>query len=395
MRLFYLFILTALALLGCTRPKTPQLTPWGTPVGGGEGQDSTAFDIGDIQSGGEMIMLTVSGPDTYYEYRGHKLGTQYLLCERFAQKLGVSLRVEVCKDTAEMVKRLNDGDADIIACQIKKSTRGVRFCGYAVDSLNTSWAVSAANEELADSVSRWFRPEMVAQIRRDERRLFSTQSIHRHTYAPMLNAAGGIISQYDPLFKRYAATAQCDWRLLAAQCYQESTFDPKAYSWAGACGLMQIMPATAAQVGLPHEQIFEPEPNISAAARYLRKLNGIFPEIRNRAERQKFVLGSYNGGHFHIRDAMALARKYGKNPYSWNDVAEFVLKLSQPQYYNDPVVKYGYMRGYETVGYVERILDRWAQYCGRARSGGPSAVESIGTDNAMPQKAHRRNRFRL
>lgn len=382
-------------LLGCTQPKTPQLTPWGTPVGGDAGQDSTAFDMIDIQAGGEMIMLTVSGPDTYYEYRGCKLGTQYLLCERFAQKLGVSLRVEVCKDTAEMVRKLNDGDADIIACQIKKSTRGVRFCGYSVDSLNTSWAVNAGNEELADSISRWFRPEMVAQIRREQQRMFSTQSIHRRTYAPMLNAAGGIISQYDHLFKRYAAVAQCDWRLLAAQCYQESTFDPKAYSWAGACGLMQIMPATASLVGLPHEQIFEPEPNIFAAARYLRKLNGYFPEIRNRIERQKFVLGSYNGGHFHIRDAMALARKNGKNPYSWNDVSEFVLKLSQPQYYNDPVVKYGYMRGHETVGYVERILDRWAQYSGRARSAAMPAAAGIGTDNAMPQKAHRRNRFHL
>lgn len=76
-------------------------------------------------------------------------------------------------------------------------------------------------------------------------------------------------------------------------------------------------------------------------------------------------------------------------------MSDFVLKLSQPQYYNDLVVKYGYMRGYETVGYVERILDRWAQYCGRARSGGQPAAAGIGTDNAMPQKAHRRNRFHL
>ena len=40
-----------------------------------------------------------------------------------------------------------------------------------------------------------------------------------------------------------------------------------------------------------------------------------------------FTLAGYNGGAFHIRDAMALAKKNGKDPYRWADVSEFVLKL--------------------------------------------------------------------
>ena len=68
--------------------------------------------------------------------------------------------------------------------------------------------------------------------------------------------------------------AGMDWVMMAAQCYQESCFDPKAHSWAGACGLMQIMPATADHLALPRGQMYEPETNIAAAARYMRVFQG-------------------------------------------------------------------------------------------------------------------------
>lgn len=94
-----------------------------------------------------------------------------------------------------------------------------------------------------------------------------------------------------------------------------------------------------------------------------------------------------------MRDAMALARKYGRNPRRWADVSEFILKLSQPQYYTDPVVRSGYMRGSETVDYVMRIRNRWAQYRGAAGpgrvSGGGSFDGSIGSfgSSITPQRA--------
>lgn len=87
----------------------------------------------------------------------------------------------------------------------------------------------------------------------------------------MLDKGKGIISKYDSYFKMYSGVAIMDWRLMAAQCYQESCFDPDAQSWAGACGLMQIMPSTAAHLGLPMEMIHKPEENIAAAAKYLRE----------------------------------------------------------------------------------------------------------------------------
>lgn len=398
MRFRYLYVLFyILCIMGCTEKKSQEFTPWGTPLDQEQTPINKNFSLSDIQESGELIMLTMSGPDTYFDYHGMGMGTQYLICEKYAQHLGVSLRVETCKTKAEMLKRLDNGDADIIVYQMPKNEKGTLPCGYAVDSLNTAWAVNTQSAELADSINSWYDPKIVASIRREEQLRYSIQSIHRRTYAPMLNAKAGVISKYDMLFMRYAPMARWDWRLLAAQCYQESCFDPKAYSWAGARGLMQIMPATAAQIGLPESKMYDPEENIYAAVRYIIKLTSHFQDIRDPRERQLFVLGSYNGGFFHIRDAMALAKKNGKNQYRWDDVAEYVLKLSTPQYYNDPVVKYGYMRGQETYTYVNRIRDRWAQYRGVARGsiGAPGIGLGFTPGGDEPHKAHKKHRFKL
>uniref|UniRef100_UPI003FEE749C transglycosylase SLT domain-containing protein n=1 Tax=Prevotella sp. TaxID=59823 RepID=UPI003FEE749C len=150
-----------------------------------------------------------------------------------------------------------------------------------------------------------------------------------------------------------------------------------------------------AELGVAQADIYEPEPNIHAAARYIAKLNGLFQDIRNPQQRQLFVLASYNGGHFHIRDAMALAKKNGRDPHQWNDVAEYVLKLETPQFYRDPIVKYGYMRGSETVNYVARIYDRWMKYRGVARGHIPNTGNATTPDMYMPQKAQKKRKFKL
>jgi len=60
---------------------------------------------------------------------------------------------------------------------------------------------------------------------------------------------------------------------------------------------------------------------------------------------------------------MALARKNGMDPEKWDgNVAVWMLKKSEPQYYNDSVVKNGYFRGTESVAFVSDILDRYHHY---------------------------------
>lgn len=233
----YLFVFVAgFMLLGCSSKKEqPELTPWGTPVGEVEVSDEPApqsqgkgLSLDDIVSGGELIMLTVNGPTTYYDYHGHGMGLQYLLCEKFAQQIGVSLRVEECKDTAEMVSKLQKGEGDLIAVPLArvKAKGGLLFCG--VKSDDEQWSVAAGNKSLADTLNSWFKPKMIAEVKQEESFLLSSRSISRHVYSPFLNRSKGVISKYDRLFQMYAGAARMDWRLMAAQCYQESCFDPNA-----------------------------------------------------------------------------------------------------------------------------------------------------------------------
>ena len=152
---------------------------------------------------------------------------------------------------------------------------------------------------------------------------------------------------------------------------------------------MQIMPATAASLGLSMDDIHKPEPNIEAATRLIRQLTANFSGIPSATERQKFVLAAYNAGEGHVRDAMALTAKFGGRTDHWADVAQNMMLLKQPEYYRDPVVKHGYMRSDETVQYVERILQRYEQYGGaRYHPSGSS------TSPVAPRKAQHNHRFK-
>jgi membrane-bound lytic murein transglycosylase F len=272
-----------------------------------------------------------------------------MLAQKLADTLGVRLRVELCRDTLEVQRKLKLGDGDLSV-------------SLTVDGNHALWAVAPGKPLLSQKVRQWYQPPMLLRVRQEEDFLLSSRSVRRHVFSPMLDRRGGIISRWDGLFIKYSKPLRWDWRLMAAQCYQESTFDPNARSWAGACGLMQIMPSTADQIGLERSRIMQPEDNVAAAARLLGQLEGKFSDVSPRTNRLPFVLAAYNGGYHHVRDAMALARKHGRNSESWEEVKTYILALQQPQYYNDSVVQYGYLRGSETAAYVDDILARWRQY---------------------------------
>ena len=338
------------------------------------------YDLADIQASGELIAVTLSGPDTYYEYRGQGFGLQFDMAEAFASSVGVRLRMEMAPDTAALLSRLLSGEADLIALEFDSLPERAT-----ITRLRSRWLVRQESGNLAAAADRWWRDDMRQRFAQAERqRRQGTTRVRRRPRPQMLSPHGGVISSYDALFRRHATTIGWDWRLLAAQCYQESAFDPDAVSWAGAQGLMQIMPATADHLGLPRASICNPERNIEAATRYLRELTSLFDDIRDPRERINFVLAAYNGGHGHVRDAMALAQKYGRNPQRWEDVDRFILALANPAYYRDPVVHFGFLRGSETSGYVRRIRERWNIYRGAARP----------TPNAQPDRQSTRVRPR-
>ena len=134
-------------------------------------------------------------------------------------------------------------------------------------------------------------------------------------------------------------------------------------SWAGARGLMQLMPATARNLGVPPGKEADPEESIKAGVKYIERLQKTFSKVKDEEERVKFVLAAYNAGVGHVTDAMALAEKYGKNPYRWDhQVDHYLLLKSNEEYYQDPVCKNGYFRGIETYNFVRSVLERAALY---------------------------------
>jgi len=182
----------------------------------------------------------------------------------------------------------------------------------------------------------------------------------QRTKSEYLTGETGTLSAYDPWFRQYASVPGWDWRLVAAQAYQESHFNPRARSWAGAIGLMQIMPMTARQMRINPA---DPRQSIEGACRYLWQLDDIWrTSIDSESERIKFILGSYNVGLGHVQDAVRLAEKHGDNPRAWDDVGYWLIRKSSRAVYNDPVVKHGFARGTEPVAYVDAILSQFANY---------------------------------
>ena len=226
----------------------------------------------------------------------------------------------------------------------------------------SSWAVRQTSPQLKEVVNQWHDTNVTSPAYRASTKRYFENS-KRIPHGSILSVKDGKISHFDHLFKKYAEEIGWDWRLLASLAFTESNFDTTAVSWAGAKGLMQLMPRTARAMGVPEGKEQNPEESVKAAAKYLKLTARSFSKIEDPNERIKFVLAAYNGGMGHVFDAMALAEKYGKNKYVWdNNVADFILLKSNEEYFNDPVCRNGYFRGIETFNFVKEILARAEVY---------------------------------
>lgn len=235
----------------------------------------------------------------------------------------------------------------------------------------SSWAVRKNAPVLADSLNAWF-----AQANAEPTYLRITKRYFEETKGylwkdrplPATILGPGLISPYDAYFKKYGKEFGLDWRLVAAVAYQESSFDNEGESWAGAVGIMGLMPSTAASLGVQGDDIYDPEMNIKVGAQYLARLITAFSSVDDYTERTKMALAAYNGGIGHIYDARALAEKYNANPEVWEGNVEKYVQLKRfEQYYEDPVSKAGYFRGDETIRYVTEVMNRWQAYKEKVR----------------------------
>lgn len=118
-------------------------------------------------------------------------------------------------------------------------------------------------------------------------------------------------SRFTPLIKRVAEQTSLRPALLHAVIRAESAYNPKAISSAGAVGLMQLMPATAAQYGV--KDLTNPDENVRAGSLYLKKQLEHFKDL-------SLALAAYNAGGNAVR-------RYGNTIPPFPETQRYVRKV--------------------------------------------------------------------
>lgn len=167
----------------------------------------------------------------------------------------------------------------------------------------------------------------------------------------------GIISPYDDLIKQTADSADIDWLLVASIVAQETKFNPQSKSWAGAVGLMQVLPRYSEVSN--EELLYNEEINVKEGISILKEHLQHYSYMDS-TNQWSFALAAYNAGQGHVADARRLAIDHNKNPNEWENVADALLKLMHRKYYKD--ARYGFCRGIETVRYVREVKNRYQTY---------------------------------
>lgn len=272
-------------------------------------------------------------------------------------------------ETEAIIKKVADGEADFTVAEediaLVNSTYYPNLDVKTAVSFPTqiAWGVRKNAPDLLDTLNSW-----IMEMRRDpdyytiyNKYFKSRKTSLKRTRSEYFSLGGGKLSPYDSLIKLYASELDWDWRLLAAQVFKESKFDPEAESWAGAIGLLQLLPTTAEEHNV--RDLTDPVQNLYAGTKHLQWLQEYFqPVVRDSTERVKFILAAYNVGHGHVMDAIKLTEKFAGDGQKWEDVKAFLLKKSSSQYFNDPVVRFGYCRGIEPVTYVATIYSIYENY---------------------------------
>jgi membrane-bound lytic murein transglycosylase MltF len=150
-------------------------------------------------------------------------------------------------------------------------------------------------------------------------------------------------------FERYAAAYRLDWLLLVAQGYQESGLNQQARSGAGALGIMQVLPSTAAGRPIYIKDISTVDNNVHAGVKYMRWLvDQYFTDAEmDTLNQQLFALAAYNCGPGRTAQLRQMAKAKGLDPNKWFDNVEIIAAREI---------------GRETVQYVSNIYKFYASY---------------------------------
>lgn len=151
------------------------------------------------------------------------------------------------------------------------------------------------------------------------------------------------------LFKRYAGQYDFDYLIMAAQAYQESGLDQNKKSHAGAVGVMQLLPSTAADRNVNISEIEKLENNIHAGTKYMRFIINRYykDEPMGKINKMLFAFASYNAGPAKVNKLRKKTAAMGLNPNVWFHNVEIAASK---------------VIGRETVQYVSNIYKYYIAY---------------------------------
>jgi membrane-bound lytic murein transglycosylase MltF len=188
---------------------------------------------------------------------------------------------------------------------------------------NIAWAVRKNNPELHASLSAFARKHKKGTLMGNIlfKRYYQNTKWLRN---PLTSAERRRLDSYGEILQRYGKQYDFDWLLLAAQAFQESRLDQACRSSAGAVGVMQVLPATARDMGFA--DISGVDNNIHAGVKYMKYLREKFfndPALSVMAK-VDFCLASYNAGPNRVQRWRKKAAQLGYDPNEWLDNVEHV-----------------------------------------------------------------------
>ena len=213
------------------------------------------------------------------------------------------------------------------------------------DDGRTGWAIRKGSPELAAEINDFYvnfaKKQSVIDVR-----LAGLAKTVKQLRDPTTSAEYRRFEETITLFRKYGEEYKFDPLMLAAQGFQESALDQNAKSHVGAIGVMQLMPATGAELKVGDIRVLEP--NIHAGAKYLDNLMKSFPDAHfDETNRTLVAFASYNCGRGNVSKARREAAKRGLDPDKWFNNVEIVI---------------GEKIGVETTTYVRNIYKYYAAY---------------------------------
>ncbi len=315
-------------------------------------------DLDGIKVRGMLRAVALAGDPGFFLKRGQPAGFSYELLRGFAREQKLSLQVIIASDRIRALDMLNEGRADVLMPATDpqpKPVDGVASTRPVRDG-QPGWLLRGTDRSLLAALNRY-----LAGL---EKGAFYNVLRQRYPARGQIGTAtdSSALTPYDALLRKYAGRYHFDWLLLAAQMYQESRFDPRAVSAAGAIGLMQVLPSTAEHLGF--KDILDPEQGIHAGTRYLHQLRARFDDAAiGIQDRNWFALAAYNAGYRRIQKARRLAARMGLDQNRWFDNVERAMRaMARPGKGHAPC------RCGQTVRYVRDIRNLYSIYASSARA---------------------------